>query len=639
MDIKHQQELVLNQALIDEICARLQANKRVHRVLPGEGLLHLDRQLPFLCVYRRPTLREDPLTSRLVRSEAAYLIMPAQSYKSRYRKLLERIIATLSPKFGAFLLFQLWAGAEVEEEETLEPEALRPDFEIFADTSGELISTSETLEARLKKIMVHKKKARVTLHYTRMTGPPEMYPLLPKSHLLSLNSHSMGLSIQPIYRNLESNEAYPLVFRGLHRGLSIALRQAFFEFTRSNTRQRPPHFHSLGPRAVTKSVLEIDHRLAAIASAYDFLLLATPINTQSSWRSFKKQGCDRPPALHYRPLPIDPSELKKALYSINLNRVGDPTLSDMFHRKRSEIDRELTMLSERGSQNFLLGSFQLYGRVDSALLSSAHEILDAFPERSRDETFSGRYSAAAFAQRAQVEIDRFHALSPDTVAPQVTITDDVTGLMCSQGDLLVGASVRIPKNRIEALIQHEVGTHILTRLNGRQQPFRLLAGGLNGYDELQEGMAVLAEYLVGQLSRSRLRLLAGRAVAARYIDDGASFIETYRQLVEAHDFEERTAFRITVRIFRGGGLVKDAIYLRGLIRLLNYLTDNGDLNLLFTGKFSLEHIPIISELLHRKVLTPAKLTPSYMNSPAALKRLKRLRAGLSPIDLIPTGKR
>ena len=33
--------------------------------------------------------------------------------------------------------------------------------------------------------------------------------------------------------------------------------------------------------------------------------------------------------------------------------------------------------------------------------------------------------------------------------------------------------------------------------------------GLTGYDTLQEGLAVLSEYLVGGLSRPRLRLLGG----------------------------------------------------------------------------------------------------------------------------------
>ncbi len=95
--------------------------------------------------------------------------------------------------------------------------------------------------------------------------------------------------------------------------------------------------------------------------------------------------------------------------------------------------------------------------------------------------------------------------------------------MVSQGNLLIGTHTKIPLSRVEALIQHEVGTHVLTYLNGRAQPFRQLYIGLAGYEELQEGLAVLSEYMVDGLSRPRLRLLAARVVAARHMIAGGIF--------------------------------------------------------------------------------------------------------------------
>ena len=74
-----------------------------------------------------------------------------------------------------------------------------------------------------------------------------------------------------------------------------------------------------------------------------------------------------------------------------------------------------------------------------------------------------------------------------------------------------------------------------------------------GYDELQEGIAVLTEYLVGGLTTTRLRLLAGRVIAASNLIDGATFIDTFRELNEKFDFTQRIAYIITARIYRGGG--------------------------------------------------------------------------------------
>jgi uncharacterized protein (TIGR02421 family) len=194
--------------------------------------------------------------------------------------------------------------------------------------------------------------------------------------------------------------------------------------------------------------------------------------------------------------------------------------------------------------------------------------------------------------------------------------------------------MKIPASRVDALIAHEVGTHIVTFVNGRAQPFQQLSVGLPGYEELQEGLAVLSEYLVGGLSRPRLRLLAARVIAAHRMISGASFVEVYREMDRAHDFAQRTAFTITMRVFRGGGLTKDAVYLRGLVRLLEYLREGGQLEHLLYGKFGAEHIPIIDELAWRKVLVEIPLRPRHLEQPASCERLAALRKGSSVLDLV-----
>jgi len=214
------------------------------------------------------------------------------------------------------------------------------------------------------------------------------------------------------------------------------------------------------------------------------------------------------------------------------------------------------------------------------------------------------------------------------------VRDDVAGLLVSRGNFLVGADASIPVSRVEALLSHEVGTHVLTYVNAQAQPFKQLYCGLPNYEELQEGLAVLAEYLSGGLSRPRLRLLAGRVIAANHLIDGASFIDVFRDLNRTHRFEQRTAFMIAMRVFRSGGLTKDAVYLKGLLRLLDYFEKGGELEPLLLGKFSLEHLPIVKELQWRKVLVPPLILPRYLNHKEALARFEMLRKGLSVLHLV-----
>ena len=94
-----------------------------------------------------------------------------------------------------------------------------------------------------------------------------------------------------------------------------------------------------------------------------------------------------------------------------------------------------------------------------------------------------------------------------------------------------------------------------------------------------------------------------------------------------------------MRTYRGGGLTKDAVYLRGLGQILDYLSSGGRLEPLFIGKIAVNHIPIVRELRWRGVLREPPLTPRYMNEPEALQRLQYLQGGVSVIDLLKRSKR
>ena len=84
----------------------------------------------------------------------------------------------------------------------------------------------------------------------------------------------------------------------------------------------------------------------------------------------------------------------------------------------------------------------------------------------------------------QQEISYYREQLPQFTA-QVVVRDDMfSGLMCSGGNLLIGHQAKISTRRAEALLQHEVGTHLLTYYNGLVEPFQLLHSGFAGYDSL-----------------------------------------------------------------------------------------------------------------------------------------------------------
>ena len=619
--------------LVGLICRRLRDNERVRRTLPVWGRMHIDRPLPFLCVYRRPARRNSAGTERLVTSEASYVVCSGHPrVHSRLAELVSSVSEILVEQFGACLVLEIWDSPATMPESPVTTAKLVPEFRLLATKGASREDFTERLETALGRVKLGRREARVTVQSAGKSCPRSMRPLLDATTASEMGCLLYGLEVAPIYRNAETGEVFPDVLRRLRRSLTIAMRRAFFDFTRQHTTHRPAHYHALGRHAVVKAVWDVDRMLAEASDQFDFLLQLTPVNTEQAWNAFKRTKYQRKPVLHYRPLPAESVVLKRNLYKAPVERIEDPALAQIFREKVIAVDRQITMLQDRNSAKCLHESIQLFGGVEDDLLDVAVSILAAIPPGSRDRSPKGTLRAGDLADLARAEIEFLRKQDPQVNAT-VEVRPDVTGLIVSRGDLLVGSQLVVPASRADALLQHEVGTHVLTFWNGRAQPFQQLHTGLAGYDDLQEGLAVLSEHLVDGLSRPRLRLLAARVLAVHLLVDGASFVDTYRVLCGQYGFARRTAFGIAVRVYRGGGLTKDACYLRGLREVLQYLAKGGTLGNVLVGKIGIAHVPIVKELLWRGVLKEPPLSPRYMDEPATEERVEQLRQGTTLIGL------
>jgi uncharacterized protein (TIGR02421 family) len=616
------------------VTARLSENKRVRRRLPVWGRVHIDRALPFVCVYRQPRHHGDEGTDRLATTEAAYLNATGlAAHHAGLSRLIRGIAETMSGQFGAYLILELWALPSENDRSPDENDGV-PGFRIVVPPDKRLDALAGFFETALKRIKLKRKRAEVTMVRSHRCHPRRMAPVLSAEVMRETGCIVVGLGVRPVYRDASGEQLYPLRLRPFRRQLSRALKRTFFEFSRSYTTHRPKHYHMLGRRAVVKAVWDSDRQLGDVADVFDLLLQTTPVNARQAWIEFRRTRFEKAPSFRYRPVPVDPAILKRHLFAAPLERVEDPALALLLRQKQNELDRQITMLLDLNTRRFLHGSLQLYGGVGDGLANTAVEILQRLPSRTREDTGKGHLDAQAFARRAKEEVAWYRKQWPALKATVQVRSDVNSGLLVSRGSLLVGSHTRIPVSRVIALLQHEVGTHVLTYYNGKAQPFRQLYSGLAGYETLQEGLAVLAEYLVGGLSRPRLRLLAARVLVVRLMVDGATFVDCYRRLNGEYGLAQYNAYTVTMRVFRGGGLTKDAIYLRGLDQLLGYLHDGSALDPLFVGKIATEHIPIIEELTWRGVLHEPPLTPRYMNQPDTIARLERVRRYESVLDFV-----
>lgn len=378
-----------------------------------------------------------------------------------------------------------------------------------------------------------------------------------------------------------------------------------------------------------KVALEVDRTLAEVGEAIDLLLNVSPVNGDAAWRSFSASGFSEQPQFEYRAITFNPDALKRRLYELPVEDAEDPTLGELLREKRLELDRQITLLEDRNTPKFLFGSLALFGDVDDVLMTDAEKLLsEVAPQEVGDLV-----SPEEFCELARAELD-FYGRHLEGLTLEIEVRDDVPGVMVAGGTLLVSSTIKIARSRAEALIHHEIGTHVVTTVNGRLQPFGLFALGLPSYEETQEGLAVFAEYVSGGLDRARLRLLAARVVAVRRLLEGASFSDAFLELHRDRGFRPRSAWGVTMRVFRSGGYTKDAIYLRGLAEVVNYVHSGGDLDTLLLGKVALTHIAFVDELLAKKVIRGSALRPRWLDVPGATERVARVRAGIALADLV-----
>ncbi|MFB7893503.1 flavohemoglobin expression-modulating QEGLA motif protein [Microbacterium sp. NPDC056044] len=367
--------------------------------------------------------------------------------------------------------------------------------------------------------------------------------------------------------------------------------------------------------AFSAADLAADHAMASLAGTVRFLLEMTPVNADDVRAQFLADP-KADPVFEYRSLDVDPDVLDAQVAALPLDAVTDATLAALLRSRQREMTLRVEMLRARNTPEFLQLSIAQYGPVLPALVDTADDLLARLPhgKLERDSV-----SAEQFLAAAKAEIAHYRSIDPD-VQLHAEIRDDVSGVLVEGDTLLISQNAAVAGARVNALLQHEVGTHLVTQVNGLAQPIRMLGAGLAHYDETQEGLAVLAEIACGGLTASRLRQLAARVVAVHALVGGASFVDTHRALT-AHGLPAGSAYSVAMRVYRAGGFTKDAIYLRGLLALLEHVAHGGALDLLFLGKFSLEDLPLVQDLADRGLLAPARVTPRYLSDAESAGRL------------------
>lgn len=189
--------------------------------------------------------------------------------------------------------------------------------------------------------------------------------------------------------------------------------------------------------------------------------------------------------------------------------------------------------------------------------------------------------------------------------------------------ILFPESRQMSADEVAFIPAHEF-VHIISGANGQTQPCSAIESGIEGYVETQEGIAAVAEMIVGQpYGHKRQILFAARyfavaqAVKVKYDEDTGkhtamySMQDIFNQLIE-YGISEKDANETVWRIFRGTSLtrkvveldtvdnegnkikiaetyIKDYAYFSGLMKIYDYLIQQAPLSTEDRSKARIKH--------------------------------------------------
>ncbi|HYX10021.1 MAG TPA: flavohemoglobin expression-modulating QEGLA motif protein [Bacteroidales bacterium] len=418
----------------------------------------------------------------------------------------------------------------------------------------------------------------------------------------------LATEIKKIYCNETTGEIFPEVINELREEIKKALLLTSYIFARTFTNLNPPDKSSFLPADPGKLLYKIDKELYSLVRSFELLNYVNPLNLEQERKKFFSSRLKYVPSFKYRQLSIDPFELKRKLYSIQVERIEDVSIQNMYKDTISAYANKIDILSNLGSHKFLYNSLRYYGEPREADLKDAGFLIHCPEIESHSDKLLDVDDARRFFEKEIREYGfSFRTEISSKIASKALVINHRRTAILKRG-------ATFSKTDLLGLVNHEIGLHAVSTMNSLEQPIKLFNIGLPLNDLTQEGLAILSEYLSGNLSLKRLKVLSYRVVAIQLMLKGYDFRSLFEYLTDEYKIDAESAFYITARTFRGGGFTKDYLYLQGFKKVLKLYKQNQNLENLLIGKTSLEYLSTINEMIDRGFLkSPRYKTHAFIS--------------------------
>ena len=424
------------------------------------------------------------------------------------------------------------------------------------------------------------------------------------------NTLVLATEIKKVYCNELTGDDYPNIIKSLQQQLKLRILNNANFFSQNNSNWGHNLKSKLLDKTIQPSILKVDKEMYHLLKNFELLAFVNPNNyTQEKKRFFRNQ-CSELPKFKYSPIRINPFELKQELSNLRVQDISDVSIRDMYESVINSYFDKIDLLSSLNTPKFLYNSLRYFGRPSRKDIQNALYFLhlpEIAGEPKRSPTLGIDEAMVSFKEGLEAYGFESKIETSNRVISQVMVLN-------AKKTILFNPNAKFTRGQISALVEHEIGVHMVTTMNSNAQKLHLFNLGLPVNTMTQEGLAILAEYLSGNISMKRFKKLAYRVIVVDMLCSGADFIECFQFLVNDHHLDQDDAFSVVTRIFRGGGFTKDYLYLSGFVKILRIWENGQDLEPLLVGKTSLEFHSTISEMIQREMVQkPVYVTHSFKN--------------------------
>jgi uncharacterized protein (TIGR02421 family) len=403
-----------------------------------------------------------------------------------------------------------------------------------------------------------------------------------------------------------------------------------------------------------------DRALARAAEVLEPVARSSRVLESIAWprsveRAFFAAGAAKLPAPVYTLDRAAAEENIAALGALAEEVAGDHPMLDWLRALVGSYIDANRMILAVGTREFYTLAHGIYGGARTTALDSDTTNLDFAEHVSKRLGLPGDadegarpVDTAGFVHEIERRLARRRPPLPMEIVRDADLSAKV---ICGMTRLRVREGATFDLAEAESLYVHEIETHALTAQNGDAQkalPF-LRAGGPRT-TRAQEGLAVFSELYAHALSTDRLRRLVDRVRMVAMAEEGASFLDLYRYLLDrgaaSHD-----AYLDAQRICRGGMVeggapfTKDASYLSGLMDVYNFLRvalrsgAHAVAEVLVSGRIALEDIEALMWLRSEGVLHKPLFVPRWLAHWDGLLAYFSFTSFLNEVDLEPVEER